>query len=105
MECKALILSSPIWARKRWTFLKLVASSISPFQNYPATSPEHVKRLDGSLPGGESYVVMNVYEELTESGGYIHRTEMLPLADLVVYTMETNVAGDSVSPFYYVARL
>ena len=47
------------------------------------------KRLaDVVLSPGSSYVIMNVYDGLSNRGGFIHRTQMLPLADLIVHVGE-----------------
>jgi hypothetical protein len=80
-------------------------ATVAPGMVYPITDARHQKRLEGTLPAGESYLFMNVFEGTTGTGTPLHKTEMLPLADLKVFVQEVDVVNDSISTFDRLLRL
>lgn len=84
---------------------KFTLACVSPSQVYPNADVRHQKRLEGSLEPGQSYLIMNIYDALSGSGRPVHRTQMLPLADLKVYVIEGGVVNDSVSIYDRLLRL
>ena len=84
---------------------KFTLATITPHLIYPIADQRHQKRLEGSLQPGESYVIMTVYEGTSGTGRPIHRTQMLPIADLKVYVIEGGVENDSVSYYDRLLRL
>lgn len=84
---------------------RFTLATVAPGLVYPSADSRHQKRMEGSLAAGESYLIMTVYEGVTGAGNPIHRTAMLPLADLKVYVDEAGVENDSISRYDRLLRL